>query len=169
MGALLTLFAGGRTVLEALTAPVIATDTTPVVEGCVFTVTPGTYNAAAVLTYQWTRDGEAIVGATSSTYTAVSADGQAEIAVVETATFGSQVPITQTSNAIEVWTPAELSPTWVINPQIDITALGDGDPVASWAGTGITFAQATGGSRPVLEAATNSVRFDGSEDRKSVV
>ena len=56
--------------------------------GSVFTCTRGTWtgNATITYTYQWLRDGSAITGATSSTYTTVSGDAWRTIGCIVTAT-----------------------------------------------------------------------------------
>lgn len=57
--------------------------------GVVLTLLPGTWRGATpiTLTYQWTRDGANIAGATSASYTLVAADVPGHtLTVVETAT-----------------------------------------------------------------------------------
>jgi len=58
--------------------------------GASLSCSAGTWTGAATITftYQWYRDGVAISGATSSSYTLVAADGTAGIACVVTATNG---------------------------------------------------------------------------------
>lgn len=67
-------------------------DTAPAITGTaqvgeVLAVTPGTWTGVAspYLTYQWEADGEAIEGATGTTYTPVEGDVGAVITVTETA------------------------------------------------------------------------------------
>ncbi|TGO05320.1 hypothetical protein [Serinibacter arcticus] len=71
--------------------------------GQTLTATPGTWGPGAVaLTYQWTRNGTAIPGATRATYTAVAADGGAQLAVAVTGTRDRYAPVTVRSAAVAV-------------------------------------------------------------------
>jgi hypothetical protein len=73
-------------------APVPANTALPVISGSIvvgqtLTTTNGTWtNSPTGYTYQWTRGGVNIAGATASTYTLVTADNTTNIAVVVTAT-----------------------------------------------------------------------------------
>ena len=68
------------------TTPCTVTGSAPV--GSLLTANAGSWNGGATftLTYQWTRDGSNIGGATSSTYTTVAGDVGHAIGVTETAT-----------------------------------------------------------------------------------
>jgi hypothetical protein len=69
--------------------------------GDTLTVTPGTWSGvpAPTLTYQWRRDGIAILGETGTTYDIALADSGADIDVVETAT-NAMGAASEASNAI---------------------------------------------------------------------
>lgn len=71
--------------------------------GRTLTAVPGTWGPGAVaLSYQWTRNGAAIPGATRATYTAVAADGGAQLAVAVTGTRDRYAPVTVRSAAVAV-------------------------------------------------------------------
>ncbi len=71
--------------------------------GNVLTATPNTWDSGVTLSYQWLRDGNAISGATGSTYTLVAEDVGTNISVTVTGTkLGyTTVSRTSTSSAIE--------------------------------------------------------------------
>jgi hypothetical protein len=78
------------TVAVTIGAGVFTTAPTPTIAGTTrvgstLTVSPGTWAPSATLSYQWLRDGAAISGATSSTYTLVTADWTKKISVTVTA------------------------------------------------------------------------------------
>ncbi|NTG07145.1 hypothetical protein [Rhizobium rhizogenes] len=82
---------GGSATVETLTAP--ANTALPTISGTarvgqVLTASPGTWsgNPAPTFTYQWQRGTTNISGATSATYTAVTADAGQTLRVVVTAT-----------------------------------------------------------------------------------
>lgn len=76
--------------LQATTPPSLPA-TAPRV-GTAFTVTAPVWNQAGVTTtYQWRRDGQPIVGATSASYTPVADDLGTTIGVIATGTRGEQV------------------------------------------------------------------------------
>ncbi len=84
-------------VLNQMTSatPTIAGSTTI---GSVLTATPGTWApAGTALTYQWNRGGVAIAGATSSTYTLVTADDTTTITVTVTGTLSGYDTASATS------------------------------------------------------------------------
>lgn len=65
--------------------------------GKALTLSTGTWDAGTVLAYQWKRGGTSISGATSATYTLVSADLSAIISVDVKATKSGNLPLTKTS------------------------------------------------------------------------
>lgn len=69
--------------------------------GQTLTVTPGTWTGSPTLTYQWTRDGSPIGGATATTYVLVTADLGTDVAVTETAT-NDDGSASEGSNAIAI-------------------------------------------------------------------
>ncbi len=90
-------------VLEELvnTAPPTIAGTPRV--GQVLTANPGTWSAPApAFSYQWNRDGVAIEGATSATYTVVAQDAGSAVSVVVTATADGFTPGTAESASVAV-------------------------------------------------------------------
>lgn len=86
------------TLLAVTTAPLISGTATV---GSVLTLTPTVWAATPDLRMiQWKRAGTPISGATSTTYTLVSADAGQAITVSELAVAGGRLPTTTTSNAI---------------------------------------------------------------------
>ena len=76
----------------------------PPISGTVLTVAPGTWAGSPTsFTYQWTRDGANIAGATATTYTLASADvGGHAIRVVESGVNATGTSVGKPSNAIQV-------------------------------------------------------------------
>lgn len=79
----------------------------PVVSGTLevgenLTVTNGTWTGAVSYARQWTRNGVAILGATSNTYTLVAADETKRIAAIVTATntYGNASSLSNTVGPI---------------------------------------------------------------------
>ena len=148
------------------TAPVISG--TPRL-GQTLTTTDGTWtDSPTSYSYQWTRDGVDIGGATSSTYVLVAADLYAtaiRCEVTATNAAGSSAP--EASNALS----SPLAPIWAIDPDAAIWvrtagwgAAGVGDPVADWATADgrWSWVQATSGARPTRT--TTGLRADGVDD-----
>lgn len=95
----LTLF----TQLPGVLNPGAVTVTGTPAAGQTLTAAPGTWGPGTVtLGYQWTRNGTAIPGATRATYTAVAADGGAQLAVAVTGTRDRYAPVTARSAAVAV-------------------------------------------------------------------
>jgi hypothetical protein len=122
------------------TAP--ANTVAPVASGTVrvgesLSCTTGTWTGTPTPTYayQWRRDGADIGGATSSTYTVVTADMDAEIDCVVTATNGVLPDASEPSNALEsVWRDiltilGSDGYLWVFDPAE--TGVSAGSPLAS--------------------------------------
>lgn len=87
---------------EIRKATIFASAAPPVV-GTVLTVSPGTWANATSFTYQWTRDGTNIAGATATTYTLVSADvGGHALAVVESGVNATGTSVGKPSRPIQV-------------------------------------------------------------------
>jgi len=93
------------------TASPVVSGSTPV--GSLLTCDGGTWNGTFTLTYQWTRDGSNIGGATSSTYTTVSGDSGHNVGCTVTAT-GQQATnetATASSNTVAVGSTSSTAPT----------------------------------------------------------
>lgn len=104
--------AGGGLALSNTVAPAV-TPTSSIVTGTVLTTTNGTWSATPdSYTYQWNRAGSAISGATSSTYTVVSADAGLALTAVVTAVKATYTSASATSNAV---TPATTAGTIAAN------------------------------------------------------
>ncbi|QHC64307.1 hypothetical protein GSU69_17570 [Rathayibacter festucae] len=90
----------------AVTNGAVITGATPTITGTAtvgqkLTAVPGTWTPSPVtLAYQWQRNGTAISGATSSTYTLVAADAGAAITVAVTGTKSGYTAVTKTSAAV---------------------------------------------------------------------
>lgn len=158
---------GGGSAPVNTVAPVISSD----VSGEIFpartlSTTNGTWtNSPTGYTYQWKRNGGAISGATSSTYTLVTADEGASITCDVTASNGAG-SATQASNALTCdnvvdhlfsagesgfWLdPADASTMW--QDTAATTAAGDGDVVGridDKSGNAENFTQGTASLKPV--------------------
>jgi hypothetical protein len=84
------------------TAPVPSVTGSPTV-GSTLAAKPGAWGPSPVkLSYQWTRNGKAISGATSSSYRTVAGDVGASIRVVVTGTKTGYTPQSRTSSAVVV-------------------------------------------------------------------
>ncbi len=70
--------------------------------GKTLSVTPGVWPESPSLSYQWTRNGTSIPGATRSTYVLTAADAARQIRVVETATQQGRLPGSATSAPVDV-------------------------------------------------------------------
>lgn len=70
--------------------------------GARLTASTSGWPTGSTLSYQWTRDGVAISGATSASYTAVAADHARSLRVVVTATRPGYQPSSRTSGAVRV-------------------------------------------------------------------
>jgi len=94
------------TVIEGALAPVTpATIAGPaaVVEGATLTAAPGTWTPAPTsISYQWLRNGVAIAGATSASYTTTAADAGTSLSVRETAARTGFVDATSVSGVVVV-------------------------------------------------------------------
>lgn len=118
--------------------------------------------------YQWTRDGSPIGGATSDTYVMAAADMYATAIRCEvTATNAGGDSSPEPSNSLA----SPLAAIWAIDPDAAIWvrtagwgAAGVGDPVADWATADgrWSWTQATSGSRPTRT--TTGLRTDGLDD-----
>ena len=73
--------------------------------GSLLTASNGTFSGSGLTyTYQWLQDGNAIAGATNSTYTVVAADAGHDLSVQVTASNGGGTA-TATSSAISIPAP----------------------------------------------------------------
>jgi hypothetical protein len=102
--------------LADFTATPVPTITGSAILGQKLTAVPGTWSPATVaLGYQWLRDGEPIVGATSSTYTLVPDDFGATISVSVTGTKSGYTTVTKTSEPTDTVTGAVTGSTPTIS------------------------------------------------------
>ena len=88
-------------------APGVLTPGTPTITGTAkvdstLIANPGTWPAGTALSYQWTRNGAAIAGATKAAYTLVAADAKKKIAVTVTGTKTGYATAATTSAAVTV-------------------------------------------------------------------
>uniref|UniRef100_UPI002812802A lamin tail domain-containing protein n=1 Tax=Microbacterium sp. TaxID=51671 RepID=UPI002812802A len=70
--------------------------------GSTLTAKPGTWTEGATLSYQWLRDGAAIAGATSASYTPVAADAGRKLSVRVTGALTGWESATATSSSVTV-------------------------------------------------------------------
>lgn len=168
---------GGRLAPSAGSAPVALTAPTFAgvpVRGQLLTGTAGTYSGVPTptLTYQWERDDSPIGGATSITYTLVSADDASSITLVETATnaLGSASQTTAAAitapafltDAADAWFHGGLGVTDASLEVTDWANSGSG-------GVNYNLAQAAGTVRPdIVEEDANfngraTLHFDGGD------
>ncbi|MCQ9162934.1 hypothetical protein [Arthrobacter sp. STN4] len=92
-------YGSDQVTLAAEIAPTVKNSLAPSVTGGrmvgdVLTAHPGVWSAGTVLTYQWTRGGVEIPGATGSTYTQTAGDAGFFLGVRVTGTHGDDVPLT---------------------------------------------------------------------------
>ena len=119
---------------ENLTAPVISGTLD---EGDVLTTTNGTWTGSPTFEYQWQRNGVAISGATSSTYTLVLADSEKNITCRVKATDGGVTYAT--SNTLVA---NDYSPVNTLAPAISgLTTEGATltSATGTWSGTSISY------------------------------
>lgn len=145
-------------------------------EGATLSTTSGTWTSPLSLTYsyQWTRGGVDISGATSATYLVVPDDIGELIGVTVTATnaTASASASAATVGPIAVWSPLALTGLAAWYDASDAATLTvAGGKVSAWtdkSGNGKTLTQATSGSQPsLITAAQNGrdvVRFTASDD-----
>ena len=141
--------------------PPAIVNTNPVAIDDVLTFTPGLWiydgnNAAPTITYQWKRDGVNISGATSDSYTLVSADLGTSITVEETATdtngnrsatsAGVSIPTGSWTELInDDFTGYTLNDTIESNANwTAFSVIGSGRRVVSPVGTGVVDQNGTG-------------------------
>lgn len=82
--------------------------------GAVLTAAPGGWSPAPAFTYQWTRNGTAIAGATSSSYRLVAADAGLPVRVIVTAAKAGYVTTSRTSAPVTAPRVFTTAPTPVI-------------------------------------------------------
>lgn len=118
-------------------SPVAAPDTlaagTPVISGTaavgrVLTASPGTWTPTPTFSYQWTRDGVAIRGATKATYRLTAADLDADVSVTVRGTrvgytpaVASAVPVTVETLGPQSLTPPTLPPVAAVGAVLTAT------------------------------------------------
>lgn len=129
---------------SAVIAGVFSSQPTPTVSGTamvgkVLTLAAGTWDTGSTLTYQWKRGGVAISGATSTTYSLVSADLNATITVDVKATLAGNLPLTKTSAGVGPVVAAAIvtqgTPTITGTAQVGMTLTG---AAGVWE-SGVTF------------------------------
>ncbi|MEV7769137.1 hypothetical protein AB0O24_14580, partial [Microbacterium sp. NPDC086615] len=157
---------------SAVAIPARAFTTTPVptysgkmTVGSTLTASPGTWAPVPdSLTYQWSRDGAAITGATSQTYTITPADSGKKITVTVTARKAGYTPASQTS-AAQTSAPAPF--TSAPSPSITGTA-SVGSTVravtGTWAPVPATFAYQWRRNGTAIAGATASTYRVGTAD-----
>lgn len=140
----------------------------PVQIGKTLSSTDGTWTDATGFTYQWTRDGLAIGGATSNTYVCVAADINAQIRCRVTATGPGGTDDADSNALTSPWRPILLArPGALIWAHNDDNCNGNaaiGNPVSalnSVNGTALVT-QAPTGARPTR--LTTGLSFDGIDD-----
>lgn len=146
------------------TVPPVASGTMRI--GETLSTTDGTWTDAVSFTYQWTRDGVAIGGATSSTYIVVGLDISALIACEVTATGPGGVSAPEPSNALaHQWRDILLMGPEFVWAFSDQPALSVGTPVPALIDPyGVTITN----TMPTAQQATyqtDCLRFDGADDR----
>lgn len=146
------------------TVPPVASGTIRI--GETLSTTDGTWTDAVSFTYQWTRDGVAIGGATSSTYVVVGLDISALVACEVTATGPGGVSAPEPSNALtHQWRDILLMGPEFVWAYSDQPALSVGTPVPALIDPyGVTITN----TMPTAQQATyqaDCLRFDGVNDR----
>ena len=132
--------------VESVTAPVVS-GTASV--GRTLTVTGGTWSVPSpVLTYQWTRDGAPIEGATGTRYRVTADDAGAVLAVVVTATADGYVPGSATSNEVRV-------------AKLDTVATISVSRVFAWSGQTVNVSAVVRAAYGVVPTGTVSVLDNG--------
>ncbi|WP_156496120.1 beta strand repeat-containing protein [Microbacterium sp. T32] len=113
----LTRTSAAKTILGVFTTTPTLSITGTLEPGATVTAATGTWSPAPdSFTYQWQRNGTAITGATSKTYTISTTDAGADLTVTVTAVKAGYVSVTKTSAKA----PVPAAPTVVISS--DITA-----------------------------------------------
>lgn len=136
----------------AYTTPPSISGTPTVGTATTFTASVVTGNPTPTKTWQWTLDGSNVSGATSSSYTPITADIGKTLRVVETATNATSPAATSTSNGVAVVAaaPANTAPT-ITSPSIT------GTPTVGSA-SGFTSGTITGNPTPT---STQQWKVDG--------
>ena len=148
-----------------------------VVTGQTLTLTPGTWNDADTLTYQWMRNGVAIAGQTGTTYTVIQADIEQDIQVEEVATNATaSVPVeSNVANSALDWLRQDVNaiaffpaiPSMMSPNTSGAYGITSGQKVARHKDIlhGVhVLTQTSEPSRPNYDG-TNSRTFDGTDDR----
>ncbi|MCW2781441.1 MAG: repeat containing protein, partial [Marmoricola sp.] len=153
--------------------PVVSTDAPTVsgtlASGAILTANPGTWNPTPdSYTYQWLRDGVAIDGATTSTYTVATGDTGHALSVAVTAVKEDFASASATSAAVSIpvpqpgkLTPATPTITGTVKVGLKVTAKpgawkAGSAPVTSftyqWLRNGVAISKATGSTYAVTPA-----------------
>lgn len=179
----------GGTMSGVMGGPVPVNTVAPAISGTArvgqtLTTTNGTWdNAPSSYTYQWTRNGSNISGATSSTYLTVVADMGTLVRCVVTAINAGGPSLPATSNSIDIFNYDDISGLAVWLDAWDASTVQrdtgssfvpalDGEAVARWVDkstNGHILAQIVAGSRPSLSTSNGpsggrAINFDGAND-----
>jgi hypothetical protein len=142
--------------VSLVTAPVILGN--PIL-GQDLTIQLGVYTGIlSIRTYQWYRDGVAIGGATSKTYTVLFEDEGTDITVVETVSVG----VSGTSAAVAV--PVVFGRSEVLDavvPSVNVTLTGGKVSALTSLKGLMSFTQGTDASRPTIVQIFNGKAFKG--------
>jgi hypothetical protein len=132
----------------------IATPSTKICAGSSVMLTAIPTNGGSTPSYQWKKNGSAIVSATSATYTTTTASNGDSYTVTMTSNALCSTGYPATSNAIVI------TVTSVVTPAVSITASPAG---AICAGTSVTFSAnpGNGGTSPTYQWKKNAVVITG--------
>lgn len=189
LGLGLGLGKAGGTMSGVFGIPVPVNTVAPVVSGTArvgqtLTTTNGTWSGSPTsYTYQWTRNGSNISGATSATYLTVVADMGTLVRCVVTAINAGGPSTPAASNSLDIFNFDDVSnlAVWLDanDPACVLRDTGsgfvpalNGEAVARWVDkstNGHIIAQTVAGSRPLLStsngpSAGRAINFDGADD-----
>lgn len=179
----------GGTMSGVMGGPVPVNTVAPAISGTArvgqtLTTTNGTWdNAPSSYTYQWTRNGSNISGATSSTYLTVVADMGTLVRCVVTAINAGGPSLPATSNSIDIFNYDDISGLAVWLDAWDASTVQrdtgssfvpalNAEAVARWidkSANAHILAQTIAGSRPLLSTSNGpsggrAINYDGADD-----
>lgn len=137
--------------------------------GQTLTVNAGNWDSGSALTYQWYRSGNAVAGATTTSYLLTANDVGFPISVVVTATKDGYATLSRTSTASQVVTQAQLSST--PTPVISGSPFLSNTLTASWSAwdVGVSLAGQWKRNGVIIAGATASTYVLNSADVGSVI